>query len=106
VYVRVSKWGCRSGIILTGITQEQETRNISESFLAGKCAEEEAIIQSASYRVEQAKLMRELAQKRAQEAKEDHDNNVRHANKRCFSVCDYAQNLGIPNFGSDQPGDT
>jgi hypothetical protein len=40
-----------------------------------------AIIQAASYHFEQAKLMRGLTQKRAQEAKEDHDNNVRHAKR-------------------------
>jgi hypothetical protein len=50
--------------------------------------------------------MRELAQKRAQKAKEDHDTNVCHANKRYCLVCDYAQNLGIPHFGSEQLGDT
>jgi hypothetical protein len=56
--------------------------------------------------LEQAKLMHELAQKRAQGAKEDHAKNVRHANKRYCLICDYAQNLGIPYFGSEQPGNT
>jgi hypothetical protein len=80
-----------------GITQEQETSNIVESFFAGE---------SASYHVEQEKLMHELAQKGAQGAKEDHNNNIRHANKRYCLVYDYAKNLGIPHFRSEQPGDT
>jgi hypothetical protein len=85
--------------------KEKKTSAIAESFLSGNCAEEEAIIQAASYHVEQAKVMRELAQMRAQEAKDDIANDVMHPNKRYCIVCDYAQNLGIPHFGKEQHGD-
>jgi hypothetical protein len=50
---------------------EKKKSAIAESFLSGNCSEEEAIIQSASYHVEQDKVMRELAQTRAEEAKDD-----------------------------------
>jgi hypothetical protein len=63
-------------------------------------------MQVSSYHVEQAKVMRELAQTRAQEAKYDIANGVLHPNKRYFMVCDYAQNLGISHLRKDQPGDT
>jgi hypothetical protein len=72
----------------------------------GDCAKEEAIIEAAVFHVEQANVMRELAQKRAQEAKDDIENGVLHPEKRYCLLCDYAQNLGIPHFGKEQPGDT
>jgi hypothetical protein len=85
---------------------ELATVNVAESFLLGDCAQEEDIIEAAVFHVEQAKVMRELDQKRAQEAKEDIENGVLHPEKRYCLVCDYAQNLGIPHFGKEQPGDT
>jgi hypothetical protein len=86
--------------------KEKKTSAIAESFLSGNCAKEEAIIQAAAYHVEQTKVMRERVQTRAQEAKDDIANGVLHPNKRYCMACDYAQNLGIPHFGKEHPGDT
>jgi hypothetical protein len=80
--------------------------NVAESFLSVDCAQEEAIIEAAAFHVEQSKVMRELAQKRAKEAKDDIDNGVLHPEKQYCLVCDYAGNLGIPHFGKEQHGDT
>jgi hypothetical protein len=49
--------------------------------------------------------MHELAHKCAQEAKDDIENGVLHPNKWYCLMCDYAQNLGIPHFGKEQPRD-
>ena len=40
------------------------------------------------------------------EAQEDEANNVPHEEQHFCEVGDYAQKLGIPHFGSEQPGDT
>jgi hypothetical protein len=56
--------------------------------------------------VEQSKVMRELAQKRAQETKDDIANGALHPDKRYCMVCDYDGNLRIPHFRKEQPGDT
>jgi hypothetical protein len=85
---------------------EKTITDIAQSFMAGDCAEEEAIIEAASYHVEQAKVVREFAQQRVQEAKDDIENCVLYPKKRYCLVCDYTQNVGIPNFGKEQPGDT
>jgi hypothetical protein len=79
---------------------ELVTVNVAESFLSGDCAKEEAIIEAASFHVEQAKVIRGLAQKRAQEAKDDIENGVLHPEKRYCLVCDYSQNLGIISLGT------
>jgi hypothetical protein len=78
---------------------ELATVNVAESFLSGDCAQVEAIIEAAVFHVEQAKVMRELAQKRAQEAKDDIEKGFLHPEKRYCLVCDCDQNLGIPHFG-------
>jgi hypothetical protein len=56
--------------------------------------------------VEQPKIMHDIAQKRAQEAKDDIDNGVLHPDKRYCMVCYYAINFGIPHFRKEQPGNT
>jgi hypothetical protein len=43
--------------------KEKKMSDIAESFLSGNCVEEEAIIQEASFHVDQAKFAREIAQK-------------------------------------------
>jgi hypothetical protein len=81
--------------------KEKKKSAIAESFLSRIYAEEEAIIQAASYHVEQA--MSELAQTRAQEAKDDIASGVLHPNKSYCMVCDYTHSLRIPHFGKEQP---
>jgi hypothetical protein len=48
--------------------------------------------------------MRALAQKKSLEAKEDV--NKPHSERRHCFVMDYSQNLDIPHFGDEQPGET
>jgi hypothetical protein len=56
--------------------------------------------------VDQTKVVRELAQKRAQEAKDDIANGVLHPDKCYCMLCEYAHNLGISHLRKEQPGDT
>jgi hypothetical protein len=56
--------------------------------------------------VEQAKVIHEIAQTRAKEAKDDIANDILHPKKGYYMVCDYDQNIWIPHFGKDQTGDT
>jgi hypothetical protein len=74
---------------------ELATVNVSESFLLGDFAQQEAIIKAAAFHVEKTKVMRELAQKRAQEAKDDIENGVLHPENQYCLVCDYAQNFPL-----------
>ena len=57
-----------------------------------------------SLHVERARKMRELAQQKSLEAKEDATKP--HSERRYCFVMDYSQNLGLPHFGDEQPGET
>ena len=49
---------------------------------------------------------RKLVQTRAKEAKEDLAQNLQWPNILICLVGDYSQNLDLPHFGGEQPGDT
>jgi hypothetical protein len=57
-----------------------------------------------SLHVENARKMCALAQQKSREAKEDVTKP--HSERRHCFVMDYSQNLGLPHFGDDQPGET
>jgi hypothetical protein len=57
-----------------------------------------------SLHVENARKMRALAQQKSREAKEDVTKS--HSERRHCFVMDYSQNLGLPHFGDEQPGET
>ena len=53
-----------------------------------------------------AKAMCKLAHVKMLKAQLDMANNIPHEEQHYYEVADYAQNLGIPHIGSEQPGDT
>jgi hypothetical protein len=57
-----------------------------------------------SLHVESARKMRALAREESREAKEDATKP--HSEQRHCFVMDYSQNLGLPHFGDEQPGET
>jgi hypothetical protein len=57
-----------------------------------------------SLHVQSARKMRALAQEKSHEAKEDATKP--HSERRHCFVMDYSQNLGLPHFGDEQPGET
>eukprot|EP00978_Attheya_sp_CCMP212_P039672 scaffold208562_cov36-Attheya_sp.AAC.2 len=61
-------------------------------------------VMKMSLHVDRAQKMRALAQKKSQEAKED-ASKPHNEQRHCF-VMDYSQNLDIPHFGDEQPGET
>ena len=63
-------------------------------------------ISRAAYHVAQAAAQRMLANKKINEACEDFQNSVQHSRRRYTFVCDYCQNMQLPYFGKEQPGDT
>jgi hypothetical protein len=67
---------------------------------------EEKLIQAAAAHVEQAQCMREAVQARTAKAAEDLQNSVPHSQRSYAIVADYAQNLDLPHFGEEQPGET
>ena len=70
------------------------------------CQRNEALIEEASKHVKQAKAMREMATDRIDKARADKANNVPFEQSQQTFIGDYAQNLGIPHVGANQPGDT
>ena len=68
--------------------------------------EVEAIISKAYRHVKNAKLQRELFKSKETDAKDDYKANVPHAQRRYTLVADYCQNMGLPHFGGEQPGET
>ena len=67
---------------------------------------QETIMEKAAIHAKAAKEMRRLIDDRIKEAHEDATNNVPHAERHYVRVMDYAQNLDIPHFGDEQPGET
>jgi hypothetical protein len=64
----------------------------------------EARILAAGKHVERARKQRELFNQKKQQAKEERDNP---RSQRTFCFCaDFAQNMNLPNFASEQPGAT
>ena len=62
----------------------------------------EQIIEQANIHVVKAQVQRSFARNRAREAKED-TLKPHEERSRCI-IMDYAQNLGLPHFGEEQPG--
>jgi hypothetical protein len=60
----------------------------------------------ASEHVVMAREQRELVNQKIAESKEDILNKIPRSERRCTLICDYAQNLYVPNFATEQPGET
>ena len=69
--------------------------------------EAEEIIKAAAIHVTRAINMRGFIKKRMMEAKADAiDNTIDHKDRQYVLVIDFAQNMGLPHFGAEQPGAT
>ena len=84
---------------------EDEDNNICSFGANNNVETQEKLIEAANFHVMQAQKMRALAQLRAKQAAEDHKSNTPHNKRQYTLVGDYAQNLGVPHFGKEQPGD-
>ena len=67
--------------------------------------EQESVITKASRHITMVQDMRTYAISLKEIAKRHHKEKVKWANLTITEVADYAQNLGMPHFGSEQPGD-
>jgi hypothetical protein len=68
----------------------------------------ENLIEKAGKHVKDAKAQRAYMEEKKEEAKEDENKNpaVQWSEMQDTLVADYCQNMELPYFGSDQPGDT
>jgi hypothetical protein len=73
--------------------------------LTDDCIKQETILEAAGYHVMQAKVMRAYVQGAIAAACKCRDDEVPHAQREYTIVCDYAQNLNMPHYGGEQPGD-
>ena len=64
----------------------------------------ESVVESASLHVLQAKIQRELFNQKTKEAKES--KHLPRDERTVTWILDYAQNMSLPQFGSEQPGQT
>jgi hypothetical protein len=69
------------------------------------CLEQERILEAAGFHIAQAKGMRGYVQAATERAKQCRDNEVPHKDRDYVLVCDYAQNMPLPHYGGEQPGE-
>ena len=55
--------------------------------------------------MDQYSEMRKLIQERIKRSREDEDSNKGWCLRTIIQIADFAQNLDLPHFGSEQPGD-
>ena len=67
---------------------------------------QEDLTDAMAAHVQSFRAQREFANERAKKSKEDLENNVPWLEKNICLCCDYSQNLDLPHFGGEQPGDT
>jgi hypothetical protein len=70
------------------------------------CEEREQILIDAAQHCCNAKGQREYFNRLTAEAKEANHEGMAHILRRWVLVADYCQNMGIPHFGGEQPGET
>jgi hypothetical protein len=86
-------------------TIEENISTLATSFLAGVEHDSEVIIESAHHHVHQSRSMRGLVQLKTQLAIQLLLDQKHHPERDCMVVCDFAQNLPLPHYGSKQPGE-
>jgi hypothetical protein len=69
------------------------------------CLEQEQILEAAGFHIAQAKEILGSVQSATERAKQCRDNEVPHKNRDYVLVCDYAQNMLLPHYGGEQPGE-
>jgi hypothetical protein len=84
----------------------KEPNNEDGSTMDERDVQVQELIEASAAHVEQAATMRGAIQQRTMKAKEDVDNAVPHRQRSYAIVVDYAQNLDLPHFGQEQPGET
>jgi hypothetical protein len=84
---------------------EDMSGDLANSFLQEDCLEQEKILEAAGFRVMQVKGMRVYVQKQTEAAIQCRPSEVPHAEREYFIVCDYAQNLPLPHYGGENPGE-
>ena len=83
---------------------EGEGTELSQQELESEQANNETVIQEAAVHVEQAQVQRELFNEKIAEAKASRF--LPRKERTVTWVLDYAQNMSLPQFGSEQPGVT
>lgn len=68
--------------------------------------ERERIIVEASIHVRMASKQREVVNEKIDKARRDSERDVHHRDRTYTFICDYAQNMELPWFGENQPGET
>jgi hypothetical protein len=79
--------------------------DIAKSFLTEDCLDQERILEAAGHHVLQAKGMRYYIQKATEAAVLCRSLEVVHKDREYVIVCDYAQNMPLPHYGGEQPGE-
>jgi hypothetical protein len=79
--------------------------DLANSFLSGDCLDQERILEAAGYQVKQAKEMRGYVQQQNAAGIECRTSEVPHQDRTYVIVCDYAQNLPLPHYGGERPGE-
>ena len=87
-------------------TEEENSDNENQTLECELNLRHEAIIIEMGKHTDAWMAQRTYVQKNAAEAKNDLENNVTWPNRHDCAVGDYCQNLGMPHFGGEQPGDT
>ena len=83
---------------------QQASRRSNDSDDDDERKNNEAVVEAASLHVEQAKIQREYFNKKVEEAKASRF--APRSERTVTWVLDYAQNMSLPQFGSEQPGQT
>jgi hypothetical protein len=66
----------------------------------------ELAIENANKHCKRSICQRKLANEKITKAKEDKMNDVPHSSRTYTFIADYSQNLDLPHFGGEQPGET
>ena len=66
----------------------------------------ELAIENANKHCKRSICQRKLANEKIAKAKEDKMNDVPHSSRTYTFIADYSQNLDLPHFGGEQPGET
>jgi hypothetical protein len=66
----------------------------------------EAAILEAALHVKKARAMRALVNEKMELSRQHQQLDTQHSDRIYTFVADYCQNMALPHFGKEQPGDT
>jgi hypothetical protein len=69
------------------------------------CIEQERILEANGFHISQAKGMRDYVQAETERAKQCRDTEVPHKELDYVLLCNYVQNMPLPHYGGEQPGE-